>query len=146
MVPPRQTSLGHLPGMYRKACSERKGWLMRQMPPIADGDPSDGKEHTMPWTRTKPWAAVGLLVVAAAVTVVTAGTAGARGDGRWPAGFPASVWTTATWQEAPAVERRSDVLGLTDGLRLAAVFNPAQVNLNPVAPDALRHTSDGWTT
>jgi hypothetical protein len=87
----------------------------------------------MQWTRTKSWAAVGLLVVAAATTVVTAGTAGAHGDGRWPAGFPASVWTGATWQEATVAERRSYVLGITDGLRLAAVFNPAQVNLNPVA-------------
>ena len=87
----------------------------------------------MQWTRTKQWAAVGLLVLAAATTVVTAGTVGARGDGRWPAGFPASVWTGATWQEATAAERRSYVLGITDGLRLAAVFTPAQVNLNPVA-------------
>jgi hypothetical protein len=86
----------------------------------------------MQWTRTKPWAAVALLVVAA-MTVVIAGTAGARGNGCWPAGFPASVWTGATWQEATAVERRSYVLGITDGLRLAAVFNRAQVNLNPVA-------------
>ena len=35
--------------------------------------------------------------------------------------------------EATVAERRSYVLGITDGLRLAAVFNPAQVNLNPVA-------------
>ena len=34
----------------------------------------------MQWTRTKQWAAVGLLVLAAATTVVTAGTAGARGS------------------------------------------------------------------
>ena len=57
----------------------------------------------MQWTRTKQWAAIGLLVLAVATTVVTAGTAGARGDGRWPAGFPASVWTGATWQEATAI-------------------------------------------
>jgi len=87
----------------------------------------------MQWTRTKQWAAVGLLVLAAATTVVTAGTAGARGAGRWPAGFPASAWTGTTWQEATVAERRSYVLGITDGLRLAAVFNRAQVNLNPVA-------------
>jgi len=35
--------------------------------------------------------------------------------------------------EATVAERRSYVLGITDGLRLAAVFNRAQVNLNPVA-------------
>ena len=80
----------------------------------------------MRWTRTKQWAAVGLLVLAAATTVVIAGTAGARGDGRWPAAFPASAWTGATWQEATAAERQSYVLGITDGLRLAAVFNRAQ--------------------
>ena len=80
----------------------------------------------MQWTRTKPWAAVGLLVVAAATTVMIAGTAGARGDGRWPAGFPASVWTGATWQEATVAERRSYVLGITDGLRLAAWLIPAR--------------------
>ena len=84
----------------------------------------------MQWTRTKQWAAVGLLVLAATTTVVIAGTAGARGDGRWPAGFPASVWTGATWQEATAAERRSYVLGITDGLRLAALFNHAQININ----------------
>jgi hypothetical protein len=64
----------------------------------------------MRWARAKPWAAVGLLVVAAAMTVLTAGTAGARGDGCWPAGLPASVWTGATWHErrAPhAPSRRS---------------------------------------
>ena len=99
----------------------------------------------MQWTRTKPWAAVGLLVVAAAMTVVTAGTAGARGDGCWPAGFPASVWTGATWQEATAAERRSYVLGLTDGLRLAAVFNRAQVNLNPVAQCVQRMSAEHLT-
>jgi len=85
------------------------------------------------WTRTKQWAAVGILVVTAAATVVTACTAGARGDGRWPASFPASFWTGASWQAATAPERRSYVLGITDGLRLAAMFNRAQVNLNPVA-------------
>jgi hypothetical protein len=84
----------------------------------------------MQWTRTKQWAAVGILVVTAATTVVTAGTAGARGDGRWPASFPASLWTRASWQEATAPERQSYVLGITDGLRLAAVFNRAQVNLD----------------
>jgi hypothetical protein len=87
----------------------------------------------MQWTRTKSWAAVGILVLAAATAVVTAGTAVARGDGRGPAGFPASFWTGPTWQEATVAERQSYVLGLTDGLRLAAVFNPAQVNLNSVA-------------
>jgi len=86
----------------------------------------------MQWTRTKKWATVGLLVLAA-TTVVIAGTTGARGDGRWPADFPTSVWTGATWQEATVAERRIYVLGITDGLRLAAVFNQAQVNLNPVA-------------
>jgi hypothetical protein len=45
----------------------------------------------MQWTRTKQWAAVGILVVAATTTMVTAGTAGARGDGRWPASLPAQV-------------------------------------------------------
>lgn len=84
----------------------------------------------MQWTRTKQWAAVGMLVVMAATTVVTADTAGARGDGRWPASFPASFWTGATWQEATAPERRSYILGITDGLRLAAVLNRAQVNLD----------------
>lgn len=99
----------------------------------------------MQWTRTKPWAAVGLLVVAVATTVVTAGTAGARGDGRWPAGFPASVWTGATWQEATVAERRSYVLGITDGLRLAAVFHPAQVNLHPVAQCVPRLSAEHLT-
>ncbi len=87
----------------------------------------------MQWTRTKQWAAAGILVLAAATTVVTAGTAGARGDGRGPASLPASVWTSATCQEATAAERRSYILGITDGLRLAAMFNPAQVNLGFVA-------------
>ena len=84
----------------------------------------------MHWTRTMQWAAVGILVVTAATVVVTAGTAGARGDGRWPASFPASFWTGASWQEATAPERASYVLGITDGLRLAAVLNRAQVNLD----------------
>jgi hypothetical protein len=48
------------------------------------------------------------------MTLVIAGTAGARGAGRWPAGVPASVWSGATWQEATAAERRSYLLGLTD--------------------------------
>ena len=99
----------------------------------------------MQWTRTKRWAAVGRLVLAAATTVVIAGTAGARGDGRWPAGFPASVWTGATWQEATAAERRSYVLGITDGLRLAAVFNQAQVNLNSVAQCVQRMSAEDLT-
>ena len=99
----------------------------------------------MQWTRTKPWAAVGLLVLAAATTVVPAGTAGARGDGRWPAGFPGSFWTGATWQEATVAERRSYVLGITDGLRLAAVFTPAQVNLNPVAQCVQRMSAEHLT-
>src|SRR5262249_58161972 len=87
----------------------------------------------MQWTRTKQWAAVGLLVLAAATTVVTAGTAGARGAGRWPAGFPASAWTGTTWQKATVAERRRYVLGITDGLRPAAVVNRAQVHLHPLA-------------
>ena len=99
----------------------------------------------MQWTRTKQWAAVGLLVVAAATTVVTAGMADARGDGRWPAGFPASVWTGATWQEATVAEHRSYVRGITDGLRLAAVFTPAQVNLNPVAQCVQRLSAEHLT-
>src|SRR5215472_3908078 len=99
----------------------------------------------MQWTRTKPWAAVGLLVLAAAATEVIAGTAGARGDGRWPAGFPASFWTGATWQEATVAERRSYVLGIADGLRLAAVFNPAQVDLNPVAQCVQRMSAEHLT-
>jgi hypothetical protein len=98
----------------------------------------------MQWTRTKPWAAVGLLLVAA-TTVLTAGTAGACGDERWLAGLPASVWTGATWQDATAAERRSYVLGLTDGLRLAAVFNPAQVNLGPVAQCVRRMSAEHLT-
>jgi hypothetical protein len=98
----------------------------------------------MQWTRTKQWAAVGLLVLAA-TAVVTAGTAGARGDGPWPAGFPASFWTGATWQEATVAERWSYVLGITDGLRLAAVFNPAQVNLNPVAQCVQRMSAEHLT-
>jgi hypothetical protein len=99
----------------------------------------------MQWTRTKPWAAVGLLVLAAATTVMIAGTTGARSDGRWPAGFPASVWTGATWQEATAAERQSYVLGLTDGLRLAAVFHPAQVNRHPVAQCGPRLSAEPLT-
>src|SRR5258705_6777609 len=99
----------------------------------------------MTGTRTKPGAAVGLLVVGAATTVVTAGTVGARGAGRWPAGFPGSFWTGATWQEATAAERRSYVLGITDGLRLAAVFTPAQVNLNPVAQCVQRISAEHLT-
>ena len=99
----------------------------------------------MQWTRTKQGAAIGLLVLAVATTVVTAGTAGARGDGRWPAGFPASVWTGATWQEATVAERRSYVLGITDGLRLAAVFTPAQVNLHPVVQCVQRMSAEHLT-
>ena len=84
-------------------------------------------------TRTKQCAAVGILVIAAAaMVVVTAGMAGARGDGRWPATSPASFWSSATWHEATAAERRSYVLGITDGLRLAAVLDRAQVDLGPV--------------
>ena len=98
----------------------------------------------MQWTRTKQWAAAGILVLAA-TTVVTAGTVGARGDGRWPAGFPGSFWTGATWQEATAAERRSCILGITDGLRLAAVFNPAQVNLGFVAQCVQRMSAEHLT-
>jgi hypothetical protein len=83
-------------------------------------------------TRTTQWAAVGILVMAAAMVVVTAGMARARGDGRWPATFPASFWSGATWHEATAAERRSYVLGITDGLRLAALLDRAQVDLGPV--------------
>src|SRR5215470_8007705 len=93
----------------------------------------------MQWTRTKQWAAVGLLVLAAATTVVIAGTAGARGDGRWLAGFPASVWTGATWQEATAAERRSYVLGITDGLRRAVRATDERR-----APHAPRRRSSRW--
>jgi hypothetical protein len=99
----------------------------------------------MQWTRTKQWAVVGILVVAVATTVVTAGTAGAGGDGRWPARFPASFWTSATWQEATAAERRSYILGITAGLRLAAVFNQAQVNLDPVARCVQRISTEHLT-
>ena len=84
-------------------------------------------------------------MLVAAATVVIAGTAGARGDGRWPAGFPASFWTGATWQEATVAERRSYVLGIADGLRLAAVFNPAQVDLNPVAQCVQRMSAEHLT-
>jgi hypothetical protein len=59
--------------------------------------------------------------------------------------LPASVWTNATWQEATAAERRSCILGITDGLRLAAVFNPAQVNLNPVAQCVQRMSAEHLT-
>jgi hypothetical protein len=101
----------------------------------------------MHWTRTKQWAAGGILVMATATSVVTAGTAGARGDGPWPAKFPASFWTGATWQEASttAAERRSYVLGITDGLRLATVFTPVQVNLDPVAQCVQRMSAEHLT-
>src|SRR5262249_13836459 len=72
----------------------------------------------------------------AATTVVIAGTAGAPGDGRWPAGFPGSFLAGATWQKATVAERRSYVLGITDGLLLAAVVNLAPVHLHPPVPGA----------
>src|SRR2546426_11686946 len=100
----------------------------------------------MQWTRTKQWAAVGLLVLAAATTVVTAGTAGARGAGRWPAGFPASAWTGTTWQEATVAERRRYILGITDGLPLAAGFNRAQGNLHPAAQCVQRRGAEHLTS
>jgi len=98
----------------------------------------------MQWTRAKQWAAVGILVMVAA-TAVTAGTAGARGDGRWPPGFPASFWTGTTWQEATAAERRSYALGITDGLRLAAVLDRAQVDLGPVDQCVQRMSAESLT-
>jgi hypothetical protein len=100
----------------------------------------------MHWTRTKQWAAVGILVVTAATAVVTAGTAGAHGDGRWPASFPASFWTGARWQHATAQERRSYVLGIIDGLRLAAVLNRAQVNLDDPVLQCLQRMSADYLT
>jgi hypothetical protein len=42
-------------------------------------------------------------------------------------------------------ERWSYVLGITDGLSLAAVFNPAQVNLNPVAQCVQRMSAEHLT-
>jgi hypothetical protein len=74
---------------------------------------------------------VGILLLVLSAAAV-AGTAGALGNGRWPARFPASSWSGATWQEASAAERRSYLLGITDALRVAAVFERAQVNLGPV--------------
>jgi hypothetical protein len=72
-----------------------------------------------------------LLIVVSAAAV--AGTLGAPGNGRWPSGFPANFWSAATWQEASPAERQSYVRGITDGLRMAAVFERAQVDLGPVA-------------
>ena len=37
------------------------------------------------------------------------------------------------------------MLGITDGLRLAAVFTPAQVNLNPVAQCVQRMSAEHLT-
>jgi hypothetical protein len=53
----------------------------------------------------------------------------ANADGRWPAAVPASFSNGAAWKTGSLSERRAYVLGVTDGLRLAAVFERAGVDL-----------------
>jgi epoxide hydrolase-like protein len=65
---------------------------------------------------------------------------------RWSDRETVSDWSQGVpLARAPAAERRSYVLGITDGLRLAAVFNPAQVNLNPVAQGVPRLSAEHLT-
>lgn len=72
---------------------------------------------------------VAILLIVASATV---GTADAE-DGRGSGSFPASLGSGTSWREAMPAERRSYILGITDGLRLAAVFDRAEVDLGPVA-------------
>jgi hypothetical protein len=45
---------------------------------------------------------------------------------------PASSWTPATWRDSTPQARRGYILGITDGLRLATVFDRAQVDRTAV--------------
>ena len=86
----------------------------------------------MQWTRTKQWAAVGLLVLAAVTTVVTAGTARAR------------RWALAGRLSSELLDRRDLAGGDRGGAPELRAWDhrrappggrvqPAQVNLNPVS-------------
>jgi hypothetical protein len=74
------------------------------------------------WIRTTRWAVFG----AAMIALASGGASHVNaGDGR---GSPVSSWTPATWRDSTPQARRGYMLGVTDGLRLATVFDRAQVD------------------
>ena len=74
------------------------------------------------WIRTTRWAVFG-----AAMIALASGGASHVNAGDGP-GSPVSSWTPATWRDSTPQARRGYMLGVTDGLRLATVFDRAQVD------------------
>jgi hypothetical protein len=84
------------------------------------------------WRRTTRWALFGTAMITLASGDVGHATAG------YGPGFPASSWTGTTWRDSTPEERRGYILGITDGLRLATVFDRAEVERSPVVDCAQR--------
>ena len=78
------------------------------------------------WIRTTRWAVFGTAMIALA-----SGGASHVNAGDGP-GSPAGSWTPATWRDSTPQARRGYILGITDGLRLATVFDRAQVDRTAV--------------
>ena len=78
------------------------------------------------WIRTTRWAVLGSVMI-----VLASGGAG-RVTAGGGSGFPAVSWAGATWRDSTPQERQGYVLGITDGLRLATVFDRAQVDRSAV--------------
>ena len=78
------------------------------------------------WRRRIRWAVLGT----AAFGLMSAGgdqaTAGSQPE------VPANSWTAATWHDSTPEERRGYILGITEGLRLATVFDRAEVDRSAV--------------
>jgi hypothetical protein len=94
-------------------------------------------------TRTKRGVAVAILLIGLSAAV--AGSPGASGNGRWPSESRGNPWSGETWQVASPAERQSYVRGITDGLRVAAMFERAQVDRGPVAQCVQQMTPERLT-
>jgi len=70
-------------------------------------------------------------VLGAATLILVSRGAGPAVAGSDP-GVPASGWTATMWRDATLEERRGYVRGLTEGLRLAAALDRAQVDRSSV--------------
>lgn len=108
------------------------------------------------WTRMKQWTSFGMLVMALtvvmALTFKVMGPAVAEHDqGRGRSGLSASISTGAIWRDSTSEARQDYILGITDGLRLAVVFDRARVDRGPVmdcvqrlSGERLSHLIEGY--
>ena len=103
------------------------------------GSPDRGEKTVQrQWTRTKRWTAFGVLV---ALMFGVADRALAEPDqARGLPGLSPSRWTGAIGRDTMSDARQGYILGITDGLRLATVFDRARVDENPVM-DCVRRLS-----